>query len=242
MKKLFITLTILLSLVLLYGCSPNIVLEKEATPRNVVLSSFRVHIGDFNQNTFYDGNYANLFLSIGRPSPFTADLGLVHQLFNKKQNQSVKHEIDSTYTIIGDKLSQDNLYLLPANTLKGMTEYDPYGYPVDAPLYKAFKKGNLALQVNIYLDEDDIMRTYNYPDDIQLFYTPRLTLDMKLVNSSGKTVWDQQSIAFANRNMMVDNWFAGGLNNITIEQAPSLANMVKRALNQILKKPGIHTA
>ncbi len=237
MKKLFLLLSTLLSLVLLYGCSPNVVLKEETRPRNVVLSSFQINIDDFNQDVFYGGQYANLFLSVGRTSPFTANLNLVHQIFSREQNKYIKRQIDSTYSVIRKKLSGENLNLLPAQTLKGETSYDAYGYPEDAHLYKAFKKAGLALKVNIFLDEDDIMRTIEYDDDFQSLYTPRLTIVMKIVNKSGKTIWNQESVAYANRDVMINDWVAGGLSDLTIEETPSLANIVRRALDQMMKKP-----
>ncbi len=237
MKKLFLLLSTLLSLVLMYGCSPNVVLKEESRPRDVVLSSFHIHIDDFNQNVFYGGKYANLFLSVGRTSPFTANLNLIHQIFNRQQNKYVKRQIDSTYSVIRKKLARENLNLLPAQTLKGDTQYDAYGYPENAGINKTFKKAGLALKVNIYLDEDNIINSIEYDDDYQSLYTPRLTIVMKIVDKSGKIIWNQESVAYANRDVMINDWVGGGLQDLTIEETPSLANIVSRALDQMIKKP-----
>lgn len=242
MKKLFLTFIPLLSLVLLYGCSPNVVLKDETRPHDVVLSSFRVHVDDFNEDAFYGGRFANLFLSVGRTSPFTADLDLVHQTFDKQQNQNIKAQLDSTYSVIRDKLAQENLNLLPAQTLKGKTRYDEYGYPIDAKQSQAFKKANLSLKVDMYLDEDNIIRNYEYDDNYQSLYTPRLTIVMKLVNKEGKTIWNQQSVAYSNRDVIINDWVAGGMQDLTIEETPSLAHIVRRALNHILKQPEVKKA
>lgn len=239
MKKLVIYLIPILSLVFFYGCAPQVALQAAKTPQDVVLTSFRFHIDDFNSDAFYGGNYANLFMSVGRPSPYTADLTMLHELYSKKQNQLIKQQVDSAYAIIRQKLSRENLNILPVNTLRGEAEYDPYGFPIYNNSKNVYKKAKLALSVNIYLDEDDIIRTFNYPHDFQSQYTPRLTLVMKLVNSSGKVVWNEQAIEFSNREMITDNYFQGGISNLTIEQTPSLANMVNRALNDILRRKGI---
>ena len=148
----------------------------------------------------------------------------------------IKSEVDSTYDVIKDHLSKLNYNLLPANTLKGEAEYDPYGYPMNVTSGNVFKKADLALQVNIYVDEEFINRFFAYPGMSQLSYTPRITTIMKMVNSAGKTVWSQQTITLAKTPVTINDQVLGGLRQLTVNQKPVLADIINTAMNTMLKK------
>lgn len=226
----------ILPILLLSACSPTVFIKTSPKQQDVVLSSFRFHIEHYNPYSFYTGNYASLLVSASPPSMFNADLKQIYPMYSKQQNKMIKAEVDSTYGIIKNHLSKLNFNLLPANTLKGETEYDPYGYPVSARLNKAFKKANLALQVDIYIDEDFINHFYAYPGMSQLSYTPRVTTMMKMVNSAGKTVWSQQTITLAKSPVTIDDQIMGGLRQLTVRQKPEMASIINNAMNAMLKQ------
>lgn len=235
MKKSFLSFAALFSLLLLYGCSPGVLLKKSPSTRDVVLSSFRFQIEHFNQNALYSGDYASLLVSISPRSMFNADLKRIYPLYNKKQNEMIKQEVDSTYNIIRNNLKKYNFNLLPANTLKGEADYDPYGYPVSAKPDNVFKKTDLALEVIIYLDEDFVNKYYAYPSLFEISYTPRITMIMKMVDSSGKTVWSQQSIAYADSYVTIDDRIEGGVRRLTVTRMPELSKIIQKAMDQMLK-------
>lgn len=148
----------------------------------------------------------------------------------------IKSEVDSTYYVIRDHLNKLNYNLLPANTLKGEAEYDPYGYPIAPKSGQVFKNANLALQVDIYIDEVFTNRFFAYPGLSQLTYTPRITTIMRMVNSAGKTVWSQQTVTLAKTPVSIDDQRLGGLRQITVNRKPELADIINTAMNAMLKK------
>lgn len=235
MKKFILSILAILSL-LLYGCSPTVLIKKSTSPQNVVLSSLRFHIEHFNWNEFYTGNYASLLVSVSPRSMFNANLKQVYQQYSKRQNKMIGMEVDSTFAIIRKHLRKLNFNLLPANTLKGEAEYDPYGYPMSTKLDKAFKKADLALQVDVYLDQDFINHFFAYPGLFQVSYTPRITMIMKMVNSTGKTVWSQQTITMANSPVTINDQFWGGFSRLTVDTKPELADIINKAMNSMLKR------
>lgn len=235
MKKIVLSSLVVLSLLLLSSCSPKVLLKKSPEPQNVVLSSFRFHVEHFNQDALYSGDFASLLVSVSPRSMFNADLSMIHPLYNKDQNKYIKAEVDTTYNIIRDKMNKLNFNLLPANTLKDETRYNPYGYPIDAKLDKAFKKANLALQINIYLGEDFVNRSYAFPYLFQISYTPRITIIMKMVNSDGRTVWSQQSVTNADRSVVIDDHIEGGVRRLSVNQMPALSDIIHKAVNEMLK-------
>ncbi len=235
MKKTVISSLVVLSLLLLSSCSPKVLLNKSPESQNVVLSSFRFHVQHFNQDALYSGDFASLLVSVSPRSMFNADLTMIHPLYNKEQNKFIKAEVDSTYNIIQKHLNKLNFNLLPANTLKGDTKFDPYGYPIDAKPEKAFKKANLALQVNIFLDENFVNRNYAYPYLFQVSYTPRITLIIKMVDSSGKTVWSQQTVTNADTSVVIDDRIEGGIRRLSVNQMPALSDIINKAMKEMLK-------
>ncbi|HKI44343.1 MAG TPA: hypothetical protein VKA08_03315 [Balneolales bacterium] len=236
MKKSIISLLAILPVLFLSACSPTVLIKTSPEQQNVVLSSFRFHIEHFNPYNFYTGNFASLLVSASPPSMFNADLKQVYPMYSKKQNKMIKSEVDSTFDVIQNHLGKLNYNLLPANTLKGEAEYDPYGYPTDTKPGKAFKKADLALQVDIYIDEDFVNRFFAYPGLFQLTYTPRITTIMKMVNSAGKTVWSQQTITLAETPVTINDQVLGGLRQLTVNQKPELADIINQAMNEMLKK------
>ncbi len=235
MKKTIISF-LGVSLLLLAGCSPSVLIKKSSNPQNVVLSSFKFHIEHFNWNDLNTGNYASLLVSVSPRSMFNANLKQVYPRYNKQQNKLIKAEVDSTYTIIKNNLTKLNYNLLPANTLKGDAEYDPYGYPMETKQNKAFKKAKLALEVNVYVDQDFTDHFYAYPGMFQVRYTPRITMNMKMVDSSGKTVWSQQTVTLANSPVTIDNQRIGGYVELTVRGKPELADIINEAMDSMLKK------
>ncbi len=235
MKKTVLSTIVVLSLLLLSSCSPKVLLKKSPESQNVVLSSFRFHIEHFNQDALYSGDFASLLVSASPRSMFNANLTMIHPLYNKAQNKLIKAEVDSTYNIIRNHLKKLNFNLLPANTLKGDTKYNPYGYPVEAKLDKAFNKADLALEVNIFLDEEFINRNYSYPYLFQVSYTPRITLIMKMVDSSGKTVWSQQTVVNSDTSVVIDDQIQGGIRRLSVNQMPALSDIINKAMKEMLK-------
>ncbi|HKJ46814.1 MAG TPA: hypothetical protein VJ991_13365 [Balneolales bacterium] len=233
MKKRSYLLPLLL-LFLLVSCSSKISLIQNKTTKNVVLSSLRVHLNNFDRDQFYSGDYASLLLSLRTEEPNSADLNDVHRAFNKRQNNFVKQELDTTYTLFKNALKKYNWNLLPINSLKGKTEYDEYGYPKSDKVKPFNKQADAALKITIYLSTDDFQRNYTSPDDYQINYRPKMTMAIEMVDSGGNTIWKNQAYVNADKQIIIDENNIGSIRRLEIEQSPKLADMVRKALNKLL--------
>ncbi|HKJ34690.1 MAG TPA: hypothetical protein VKA34_22895 [Balneolales bacterium] len=235
MKKLLVFLSPVL-LLMLVSCSSSGQLTKSKQPHKVILSSLHVQLNNFDNDDFYSGDYGTLLLSLRDDAMENADLGEVHQVFNKKQNKDVKAELDTTFTVIKDSLKKYNWHLLPADYLKGKIAYDSYGYPEGGKTSYKLKKGETFLKVSMYLSANDLQTNYETPVDFEIIYQPRLGLDVKMIGSDGKTIWKRETFVNADQSIIIDENHVGGIQSLKIEQTPSLSGMVQQALKQMLKE------
>lgn len=238
-KNRFIFLSILLgSVLLLAGCTSSKIPSAENLPHSIVLSSFKLHLASFDQSTFNSGNYANLLVALREKGSSSADLTQIYRTYSTRQNKIINDDLDSVYTAIQQSFKHSGMNLMNKGALSGKdVEYDPYGFPMSSKFRSNISGtgADAAVTFHLYLHAQNIDIYPAGPNQNGIQYQPKLIMTMKMVDSDGHVIWNDEATTTASTQVELLETTVG-VRTIHVQQQPSLKEMVSDAVNQMLDK------
>ncbi|HKI45225.1 MAG TPA: hypothetical protein VKA08_07850 [Balneolales bacterium] len=229
--------TLLLAVVILIagGCSKQVLLKPSELKRPIVLGDLNLHLRNFAQDPFDTDDSSVLLMGMWQDYNSDITLNDLHSQLTPDLNKKVKSRLDTVFAITKYDLAKANLKLLPANTLKGISSYDAYGYPNGTNLRKlAARSGHDVLKLTVYLSADHLDTHSLTLNEYEITYRPEAVVDVKLVNPQGKTIWSSFADETSPRLMRLQDQVNGNMNMLNLEEGPHLAGLVDQGLTTLL--------
>ncbi len=230
--------TLLLAVVILIagGCSKQVLLKPSELKRPIVLGDLNLHLKNFAQDPFDTDDSSVLLMGMWQDYNSDITLNDLHSQLTPDLNKKVKSRLDTVFSITKYDLAKANLKLLPANTLKGISSYDAYGYPDGTSLKKlAARSGHDVLKLTVYLSADHLDTQSLTPSEYEITYRPEAVVAVKLINPQGKTIWSSFADETSPRLMRLQDQVNGNMNMLNLEEGPHLADLVDQGLTTLLK-------
>ena len=231
--------TLLLAVVILIagGCSTQVLLKPSELKRPIVLGDLNLHLKNFAQDPFDTDDSSVLLMGMWQDYNSDITLNDLHSQLTPDLNKKVKSRLDTVFAITKYDLAQANLKLLPANTLKGISSYDAYGYPDGYNLKKlAARSGHDVLKLTVYLSANHLQTQSMTPNEFEITYRPEAVVSVKLVNPRGKTIWSSFTDETSSKLMRLQDQVNGNMNMLNLEEGPHLASLVDQGLTTLLKE------
>lgn len=234
MKKL-----LLIGILFLSGCASKVQLSRPASFQEVAVVAF-----DFTVEPFASVKYE------GKAGP-TADIveaiRMVEEIkktindIKNPEKSEWKSQRDSLYWIIEAGLKNDlGLALLPLDHLRGEIDYDYFGYPKGSAK-KVAQSGKYAAALEITarltfttVDTSSLdLVFWGKTKNVQL---PQLALHVKMMEKSGKVVWNDKVSVTSETPVVVDETWLFGIKHKKEEHGPALTDLFSHAMRELVRK------
>ncbi|MCI0695972.1 hypothetical protein L0337_28730 [candidate division KSB1 bacterium] len=235
MKKIMI-----LGILFLSGCSSSrMPLIQPSTFHEVAVVSFDIET-DPIESVKYEGKagpVADIIEAVQMAKEFKET---IKQAQNPERSEW-KAQMDSIYAMLEKGLKNDlGIPLLPVDHLKGEVEYDPFGYP-HGSTKKVLQSGKYpaALEITARLaftkiDTSSIdLVFWGKTHNVQL---PKLTLQVKMVDRSGKVVWQDKAEVTSNIPVVIDEKWAFGIKYKSEKFGPEIVDLFRQTVQALVRK------
>ncbi len=232
-----INLLLIFLVLLLTGCASNIPLTIPEKFDEVVVANFNFSMEELSLPEEEDKGTIDI-VTIIRAKQIYDDIK--ESLKDTRKPPPFKVFLDSIYFSIVDALKNGmNIPIQPLNKYEKDIQHDFNGFPIDN-INSVAKKGKFDAVMDISIDITyPSKRTSSHVFGIaktKVKGKPKLTLKVKMVDKSGKIIWQDRIAVRSNEWVIVDEKWVWGIRYKQDVAGLSVYEMTEQAVGQLVEK------
>lgn len=237
-RTLFTGAVLLSLLASLSGCAPSVPLHA-SSPEPVVVARFILDVEGLEAD--FPDQGGGLLPTAVRVVQDAQTAAQAANTLTHPEGSALKATIDSTYTIVADRLARDlGVRLLPLETLQGEVPYlvgTPLGRADDVVATGRYER---ALDVEIYVDVPDAEQgsfSFLGTGKVRVSGHPEMTLSVRLVDADGDVAWrDDVRVRSREKVTLDERWLLGFRTEQQVSDHNTLPQLTRQALDALVRR------